>query len=47
MIIAAGLFLIGVVVEFWSIIHAPYGYQDADGFHLGIERPGTRRAKNP
>ena len=43
MIIVAIMFLIGVVVEFWAIAHAPFGYQDDSGFHLGLERPGRNR----
>jgi hypothetical protein len=38
MIIAACILLAGVVVELWAISRAPYGYQDEDGFHPGIER---------
>ena len=33
MIIAAILFVVGVIAEFWAITHAPFGYQDDSGFH--------------
>ena len=38
MLILAGLFLIGVITELWALKFAPFGYQDENGFHIGMQR---------
>ncbi len=40
MLILAGLFLIGVITELCAVMFAPFGYQDENGFHIGIQRTG-------
>jgi hypothetical protein len=48
MLVLAALFLVGVIVEFYAVVAAPFGYQDDSGFHTGFERPGegSRHARN-
>jgi hypothetical protein len=38
MLILAALFLVGVITELWAVKFAPFGYQDENGFHTGIQR---------
>jgi hypothetical protein len=46
MLILAALFLAGVITELFAVRLAPFGYQDENGFHLGIRRSGDDSSRS-
>jgi hypothetical protein len=40
MLILAVLFFAGLATELVAVLLAPFGYQDENGFHLGVRRAG-------
>lgn len=50
MMIAAIIFVAGVLIELYAVLLAPLGYQDERGFHVVADRSddkGRAGAENP
>lgn len=37
MLIVLSIVLVSLIVEVWTVIRAPFGYEDESGFHTGLE----------
>ena len=42
--IALALVAAGLIIELVAANHAPFGYEDEQGFHFGIERGNSSQA---